>query len=73
MERPQENDVTFQPIRKLFTEHEVARKSSADNSKVQLGTTRVTKITTTYLQMLENTQMQTPVMDGNCVGIMLLL
>jgi len=27
-----ENDLTFQPIRKLFTEYEVGRKSSADNS-----------------------------------------
>jgi hypothetical protein len=65
--------MTFQPNRKLFTEYEVGRKSGADNSKVQLGATRATKNTTIYLQMLENTQMQTSIMDGNCVRIMLLL
>jgi hypothetical protein len=73
MGRPEENDLTFQPILKLFTEYEVGRKFSADNSKMQLGTTRATKNTTTYLQMLKHTQMQTSEMDGNCAGIMLLL
>jgi hypothetical protein len=73
MGRPQENDLTFQPIRKLFTEYEVGRKSSADNSKVQLGATRATKNITTYFQVLEHTKMQTSIMDGNFAGIMLLL
>jgi hypothetical protein len=73
MGRHQENDFTSQPIRKLFTEYEAGRKSSADSSKMQLGATRATKNTTTCLQMLEHTQMQTSKVDGNCVGIMLLL
>ena len=73
MGRPQENDLTFQPIRKLFTEYEFGRKSSADSSKVQFGATRATKNPTTHLQMLEHTKMQTSIMDGNCVGIILLL
>jgi len=73
MGRSQENYLTFQPILILFTEYAVGRKTSAGNSKVQLGATRATKNTTTYLQMLEHTKMQTSIMDGNCVGIMLLL